>query len=64
MMDYSLRVKEHLDQDWSGWLGSVEIIHVEDGMTVLHGSSLDQAALIACSSKKTLSARENEATRQ
>ncbi|MFO7322743.1 MAG: hypothetical protein DIU68_013515 [Chloroflexota bacterium] len=50
-MNYSICVKGHLDHDWSDWLGSVEIRHLEDGTTVLRGSFPDQAALIATLTK-------------
>ena len=46
-MEYTIRVKNHLDQTWSDWLGAVEIIHLDDGTSLLRGCFPDQAALIA-----------------
>ena len=44
---YSIRVKGHLDSNWSEWLGGVTITHNSDGTTTLSGTINDQAALHA-----------------
>ncbi len=42
---YRIRVKGHLDDRWSDWLGGLAIHLQEDGTTVLVGPVVDQAAL-------------------
>ena len=42
---YEIRVKGHLDPSWSEWLGELAIIPLADGITLLTGSIVDQAAL-------------------
>jgi len=42
---YELRVKGHLDDRWSEWLGGLAVQCQEDGTTVLVGPVVDQAAL-------------------
>ena len=42
---YRFRVKGHLDDRWSDWLGGLAIHLQEDGTTVLIGPVVDQAAL-------------------
>jgi len=47
-MVYEIIFKGALDQDWSGWLGNVELHarQAEDGLiTTLRGDLVDQAAL-------------------
>ena len=42
---YEFRIKGHLEDRWSDWLGSLTIHLQEDGTTVLVGPVVDQAAL-------------------
>ena len=42
---YRIRVKGHLDDRWSDWLGGMTIHLQEDGTSVLVGPVVDQAAL-------------------
>ena len=42
---YRIRVKGHLDDRWSDWLGGLAIQRQEDGTTLLVGPVVDQAAL-------------------
>ena len=42
---YRFRVKGHLGDRWSDWLGGLAIHLQEDGTTVLIGPVVDQAAL-------------------
>ncbi len=42
---YRIRVKGHLADRWSDWLGGMAIHLQEDGTTVLVGPVVDQAAL-------------------
>lgn len=51
MTAYRIRLKEHLDQRWSAWLGGLMVIHEENGETVLTGEVIDQAALHGLLSK-------------
>jgi hypothetical protein len=44
-MDYSIRVRGHLDTAWSDWFEGMTITHLECGETVLRGRVPDQAAL-------------------
>jgi len=42
---YQIRVKNHLDTQWTDWFGGMTITLEEDGVTVLTGPVADQAAL-------------------
>ena len=42
---YEFRVKGHLNDRWSDWLGGLAVQRQEDGTTVLIGPVVDQAAL-------------------
>ena len=42
---YRIRVRGHLDDRWSDWLGSLAVQRQADGTTVLVGPVIDQAAL-------------------
>ena len=42
---YRFRVRGHLDNCWSEWLGGLAVQRQEDGTTVLVGPVVDQAAL-------------------
>jgi hypothetical protein len=41
-----IRVKGHLDRQWSDWLGGLEPTLLDSGEMVLSGPIVDQAALI------------------
>ena len=42
---YQIRLKGHLDAEWSDWFGGVSITLEEDGNTLLTCRIADQAAL-------------------
>jgi DNA-binding NarL/FixJ family response regulator len=42
---YQIRIKGHLDSQWTDWFGGLFITLVEDGDTLLTGPVIDQAAL-------------------
>jgi hypothetical protein len=42
---YRVRVRGHLDDRWSDWLGGLAVQRQADGTTVLTGPIRDQAAL-------------------
>ena len=42
---YQIRVKTHLDLDWSAWFDQLTITHDADGCTTIAGVLADQAAL-------------------
>ncbi len=42
---YRIRVKGHLDDRWSDWLGDMTLHLQEDGTTLMVGPVVDQAAL-------------------
>jgi hypothetical protein len=42
---YQIRVKGHLDLDWSAWFDSFSITHDADGSTIIAGMVADQSAL-------------------
>lgn len=44
-MAYQIKVKGHLEDHWSDWLGGLAISHEADGHTLLTGVVPDQAAL-------------------
>jgi hypothetical protein len=44
-MVYQIRVKSHLDSDWTDWFEGLTITLEEDGDTLLTGPVVDQAAL-------------------
>lgn len=44
-MVYQIRVKGHLDDDWSDWFDGLTIANQPNGETVLSGLIADQAAL-------------------
>ena len=45
MLRVEVRVKGHIDQDWSEWLNGLTITHTEENATLLTGALPDQAAL-------------------
>ena len=44
---YQIKVKGHLDCDWSDWFEGLEIIPEEEGFTLICGPIPDQATLYA-----------------
>jgi hypothetical protein len=42
---YQIRIKGHLDREWTDWFEGLTITLEEDGDTLLTGSVIDQAAL-------------------
>jgi len=42
---YQIRIKGHLDSQWTGWFQGLTITREEDGSTLLTGPVVDQAAL-------------------
>ena len=42
---YRLRIRGHLDPDWSSWFDDLTITQEDDGTTTLTGPLVDQAAL-------------------
>ncbi len=42
---YQIRIKNHLDTQWTDWFSGMDITLEEDGVTVLTGPVIDQAAL-------------------
>jgi hypothetical protein len=42
---YEIRLKGHLDSQWTEWFGGLTIALEEDGTTLLSGPVTDQAAL-------------------
>lgn len=42
---YVVRIRAHLDDRWAGWLEGLTIRQEENGVTLLTGPLLDQAAL-------------------
>jgi hypothetical protein len=45
MAVYKIRVKGHLDGRWSEWFDGLEITNLENGVALLSGEIVDQAAL-------------------
>ena len=42
---YQIRLKGHLDSQWTDWFGGLTVTLEEDGDTLLTGPAIDQAAL-------------------
>ncbi len=42
---YQIRIKGHLDTNWSAWFDGLTITHDADGATTIRGPVVDQAAL-------------------
>jgi hypothetical protein len=42
---YRIRIRGHLDPDWSAWLDGLTIAQEADGTTTLTGPMVDQAVL-------------------
>jgi len=47
MQEVEVRIKGHIDRDWSDWITALTVTHNAQGETVLSGSVRDQAALHA-----------------
>jgi hypothetical protein len=48
---FEIRVKGHLDKNWSDWLGGLEIKLMDNGEMILTGYIIDQAALMGILNK-------------
>jgi hypothetical protein len=44
-MVYEIRLRGHLEEQWSDWLGGLAISHDAEGYSLLLGAVSDQAAL-------------------
>jgi hypothetical protein len=42
---YEIKIKGHLDQQWSDWLAGMKLSYQEEDVSLLSGSLPDQAAL-------------------
>jgi hypothetical protein len=42
---YEIRLKGHLDGRWAAWFDGLSLTHEGDGITVIYGPVIDQAAL-------------------
>lgn len=42
---YQIRVKGHLEEEWSDWFEGMEITHLENGESSITGLVVDQPAL-------------------
>jgi hypothetical protein len=42
---YEIRIQGRLDDRWSTWLDELDLSRTDDGITVLRGPVIDQAAL-------------------
>ena len=45
MRRVEIRVKGHVDRDWSDWFGGFRVTHTTEGKTILAGHIRDQAEL-------------------
>lgn len=44
-LNYKIRIKGHLNQDWEGWFDNVTIKQTDDGETIITCTVKDQSAL-------------------
>ena len=44
---YEIRVRGHIDERRSEWLGGLHVTHLPDGDTILNGEIVDESALNA-----------------
>ncbi len=51
MQRVEIRIKSHLDENWTEWLDGFTLTHAEQGETVLTGMIKDQAALYGLMAK-------------
>ena len=42
---YEIRLKGHLDSRWAAWFDGMSLMNESDGITVIRGPVIDQAAL-------------------
>ena len=42
---YEIRLRGHLDSRWAAWFDGMSLINESDGITVIRGPVIDQAAL-------------------
>jgi len=42
---YEIRLKGHLDKSWADWFEGFTFTHEKDGITIISGDNIDQAAL-------------------
>ena len=42
---YEIKIRGHLDQRWSDWFADLKLTYMDEDVTLLSGSLLDQAAL-------------------
>jgi hypothetical protein len=42
---YEIHLKGHLDPRWAAWFDGLSLTHKSEGITIIHGSVVDQAAL-------------------
>ena len=42
---YKIELQSEINEDWSSWLGNLELTHTPTGHTILQGDVPDQAAL-------------------
>ncbi len=45
IQQYEIRVKGHLGSRWTGWFDGLSLTNEDDGLTVIRGPLVDQAAL-------------------
>ena len=45
MQHVEIRIKGHIDRDWSDWISDSTVAHTRQGETVLTGQLRDEAAL-------------------
>ena len=48
---YEIRIEGHLTDRWSDWFEGLAIQNIAEGVTVLSGSFIDQAALLGALTK-------------
>jgi len=51
MQVVKIRIKGHIDRDWSDWISGLRVVHTLKGETVLTGTIRDQAVLCGLFSK-------------
>ena len=44
-MVYQIRIKGHLSAEWTEWFGGLSVTAQDNGVTLLSGAVIDQAAL-------------------
>lgn len=42
---YQIKIKNHLDEEWTDWFENMNVIQESDGCTCLSGPLVDQSAL-------------------